>query len=121
MPELNILPCDSEWNCYRTSKSYAVSQSLLLDYSEQAVRQHGGRVSSVSADDLSLKSTFLIAGYTDDVAIQITSDETSSVLTIRSKSRVGTFDLFVNRVRVWGVMKKIDTLVAAEHAAVTNG
>ena len=59
-------------------------------------------------DQFALAASFLIAGYIDDVMIQIAGDEVTSELTIRSKSRIGNFDLFVNYFRVWGILKKID-------------
>jgi uncharacterized protein (DUF1499 family) len=51
-------------------------------------------------EEYAFHAVFRISGFLDDVLVAVDPDGDGATVTVRSSSRLGRFDLFVNRVRV---------------------
>lgn len=94
-------PCPGKPNCLRLSVFTDTTADSLFHTSVSTVRDMGYKIIESNQDSLSIKSEFKAFVFTDDFLIYITlpyntSTDSTSVLHIRSSSRVGQSDLGVN-------------------------
>lgn len=98
----NPLPeCESRWNCHRRSVTLPVGAHESAQIVADAIRDMGGFLRS--ADGTSGEAVFRIPvfGWRDDVQFRAEPrPDGGSVLHLRSKSRVGRFDIGANRHRL---------------------
>lgn len=98
----NPLPeCESRWNCHRRSMTLPVGAHEAAQVVADVIRDMGGTLRS--ADGRSGEATFRIPviGWRDDVQFRAEPQpDGGCILHLRSKSRVGRFDIGANRHRL---------------------
>ncbi len=104
MPEIsNLLPeCPSTPNCVRKTVFLESDSSQTFDAAKAALEKLGAEEINIHSDQNKIDAVFKIPifGYRDDVSILIQKQDAKSVLFIRSASREGHWDIFVNGIRV---------------------
>lgn len=101
--------CETPSNCERTSQTYAVSATTLFDAAQQALRKLGPTTVQTSSDSLQASAVYRVGFFfNDDVTVAVTSQDGTSTLHIRSASRVGRYDLEVNRRRVRNLLDAVE-------------
>jgi len=97
-----LAPCPDSPNCIRVSRRSDRDPDKLFADTENALKSAGAESVNPDSERLSIDAIFRIPlfGFRDDVTIKIEKDENSTILHIRSASRVGHGDLGVNARRV---------------------
>ncbi|MFB6272898.1 MAG: DUF1499 domain-containing protein [Salinibacter sp.] len=101
--------CDAPTNCVRASRSYPVPASTLFDAAQQALKTLGPTTHRTASDSLRASAVYRVGLlFRDDVTVAVTSQGDTSTLHVRSASRVGLYDLGVNRRRVRDLLDAVD-------------
>lgn len=97
-----------------STQSYAKSSDVLFSTAQNAVHELGWEL--VNADKsqgiIEATDTTYWFGFKDDVVIRVRAVGETSVMDIRSKSRVGKSDLGKNAERIHALIKHINTALA---------
>ena len=97
-----------------TTQRYAKSADVLFSTAQNAVHELGWEL--VNADKsqgiIEATDTTYWFGFKDDVVIRVRAVGETSVMDIRSKSRVGKSDLGKNAERIHALIKHINTALA---------
>ncbi|MDZ7682474.1 MAG: DUF1499 domain-containing protein [Fodinibius sp.] len=99
----NPLPsCPDSPNCIRITKQIEAPSDEVFDNALATLNAMGPQQITEQRDSLKIATVFNVAFvFQDDMAVQVTvNDSTSSMLHVRSASRVGESDLGVNTRRV---------------------
>jgi uncharacterized protein (DUF1499 family) len=124
-PSDRLAPCPSSPNCVSTQAKggyhaippipYSGSREVVLDYLKAVLQKmKRSRIITVTPDYLHAEfRTFL--GFVDDVEFYI--DEEQHLIHMRSASRVGYWDLGVNRRRLEAIRVEFDRLGSKEAKA----
>jgi uncharacterized protein (DUF1499 family) len=110
-----IPDCPNRPICYRVSIRYSVDPEGLHASVLDALRVIGARLTSSESWLVSAEAE--IGPFIDDVTIGTEPASGGSVVTVRSASRVGGWDLGVNRRRVRRIVRILD----ARHPRLTQG
>jgi uncharacterized protein (DUF1499 family) len=105
----NPLPeCPSSPNCVRKAFVLESDSSQTFVAANKALEILGAETIDVNPEELKIDAVFRIPvfGYRDDVSIIIQPDKKASILYIRSASREGYWDIFVNSIRVRRIINK---------------
>ncbi|MEO1023435.1 MAG: DUF1499 domain-containing protein [Bacteroidota bacterium] len=113
----HILPeCPSSPNCNREQVLYQQVPDTLFSVTKQALNDLNPVEAFAEDDSLTMHAVFRIPvfGWKDDVhiVVQPADDSSSSVLHIRSASRIGYSDLGVNKRRIQTIKKSINTYLS---------
>ncbi len=106
----NPLPeCPSSPNCVREEITVPYDSSRTFSAVEVALEKIGTELIKKDDSKFRIDAVFKIPlfGYRDDVAILIQPESDSSTIFIRSASREGYWDLFVNGIRVRRIINQI--------------
>ena len=106
----NPLPeCPSSPNCVRKAISIADDSTQAFTAVEAALQKIGAESVEIKESELRVDAVFKIPifGYRDDVAILVKPENDSSIIFIRSASREGYWDIFVNSIRVRRIINQI--------------
>lgn len=106
----NPLPeCPSSPNCIRKAIAVLSDSSRTFSAVEAALENIGAESIKKEASAFRIDAVFKIPifGYRDDVAILIKPESDSSTIFIRSASREGYWDIFVNSIRVRRIINQI--------------
>ncbi|MBO6547709.1 MAG: DUF1499 domain-containing protein [Balneolaceae bacterium] len=106
----NPLPeCPSTPNCVRKAISVEGDSSTTFSAVEEALEKIGAESIKKEESKLRIDAIFKIPifGYRDDVAVLVEPKNESSTIFIRSASREGHWDIFVNSIRVRRIINQI--------------
>ncbi|MCG8372991.1 MAG: DUF1499 domain-containing protein [Balneolales bacterium] len=113
----NPLPkCPGTPNCVRTSASFSEDSATVMNAFDQALRNLNATNVQWDADSSHINAEFTIPvfGWIDDVTISVQpKTPTESIAYIRSASRVGTWDIWVNPIRVNKLIKRVNKLLSS--------
>ena len=95
-------PCPDSPNCVRSAYEFSADSSTVFSKAEETLEEMGVHSLEWSSDSTQINAVFRIPvfGWLDDVDIAIKPSQNRSTLYIRSASRVGYYDLGVNKRRV---------------------
>ena len=102
-------PCPSSPNCVRVSVPFEADS---VEHLSQALSTSLDDMNAFSVSEIpdsgSISAVFRIPvfGWKDDVSIQITEQNSGTIVHIRSASRVGYYDLGVNKRRVKKLIRR---------------
>jgi uncharacterized protein (DUF1499 family) len=101
--------CEAPTNCERTSQTYAAPASTLFNAAQQALKQLGPTTHRTSPGSLRASAVYRVGlAFEDDVTVVVTAQDDTSTLHVRSASRVGLYDLEVNRRRVRNLLDTVE-------------
>ncbi len=105
----NPLPdCPDTPNCERISQGYDVPADTLFQAAQSALDDLGPAQLQLQPDSMRATAVYRVAlVFKDDVHVAVDSQDTGSVLHVRSASRVGQSDLGVNRRRVQRLLTRV--------------
>ena len=110
-----LLPCPDTPNCKRQSREFSVDPGVLFGAVQSTLADMGPVKMNVQPSDRSVHTVFRVAFFfKDDVDVVIvphgeTGDR--STLHIRSASRMGEYDLGVNRRRIDRFFRRLEKRV----------
>ncbi len=95
-------PCPGSPNCIVVSKSFNITPDKLFPVTSTSLQKMNPFQIKTDSQSLKVKAVFRIPVFLfkDDFQIIITANNASSILHVKSNSRVGHSDLGVNRRRV---------------------
>lgn len=105
----NPLPeCPSSPNCVRKAFVFESDSIQTFAAVSTALEILDAETIETNQDKLKIDAVFKIPifGYRDDVSVIIQPDGEDSALYIRSASRLGYWDIFVNSIRVKRIINK---------------
>ena len=110
----NPLPtCPTPTNCVRVSQSYSVPADRLFAATQQALDTLSPIAHEQTPNALRASAVYRVGGlFKDDVAVAITSQNSTSTVHLRSESRIGLYDFEVNRRRVRTLLDAIDAALS---------
>lgn len=102
-------PCPDSPNCVRITKKIQVSKDVVFKAAKSALEKMGPIELKIIDVPPRIRAVFKVLRFKDDFVL-LAEEETdsSSLIHIRSSSRVGQSDLGVNRRRVKRFLKKLD-------------
>ena len=102
-------PCPDSPNCIVVSKQFAISKKNLFSFVLQSIDEMKPHQSEADSQSLQIKAVFRIPVFffKDDLKVVITEEKGTSVLHVKSSSRIGHGDLGVNRRRVQKLLSLI--------------
>ncbi len=104
-----LLPCPDSPNCVRVSKKFETSRDIIFKAAKSAIKKMGPVNMKIIDDPLRINAVFKAFIFKDDFVLLVESkSESSTVIHIRSSSRIGHGDLGVNRRRVKKFLRKLD-------------
>lgn len=99
--EIPLPPCPDTPNCVRTSRTYELSADPVYRAAQEALESLRPIRLRLRPDEHRAEAVYRVGlVFKDDVDVAVTPSDAGSVLHIRSASRVGSWDLGVNRRRV---------------------
>jgi uncharacterized protein (DUF1499 family) len=106
--------CPDTPNCARISVPFQVDASLLYKYSLRTLRAMRTFKIKENSEKYHIHAVFKIRifGYKDDFEVQISTENKSSLLHLKSASRVGYSDLGVNRRRILRFLDNLNSLIS---------
>ena len=106
----NPLPtCPDSPNCIRITQPFSLPGDTVYSYALASLQSMNPEKITENRDSLKISTVFKIFLFRDDLEVQVTGqDSSSSLLHVRSASRVGESDLGVNTRRVKKFLRKID-------------
>ncbi|GAB5408181.1 MAG: hypothetical protein BalsKO_05460 [Balneolaceae bacterium] len=111
MPSIkNPLPeCPSTPNCKKATFIVEHDSSSVFVAFEEALNSMNAETISKSENSSQIDAVFKIPifGYRDDVTVLIQPEGSSSQIYIRSASREGHWDIWVNTIRVHRLIKNV--------------
>lgn len=107
-------PCPSTPNCVRVSRNFKsgieqVSQRLIQIFEGEA---HKFKVIDPKRIELHAVYRIPLFGFKDDVDVIMEEAEGETTVHIRSASRLGAYDLGVNRRRVKRIFRKLNSKIS---------
>lgn len=103
-------PCPDSPNCIRITKEINTPVDTAFAASVEALKIMEPEQTSISKQHHKIETVFKVFVFRDDMVIQVTEDAgESSLLHIRSASRIGKSDLGVNTRRVKTFLEQFQT------------
>lgn len=99
----NPLPaCPASPNCIRTQVVIPVDSALALGLANEVFEEMNAQTIEIDSDSASINTVFKIPvfGWLDDMDVVVNGDNEQCTIYLRSASRIGYFDLWVNKIRV---------------------
>ncbi|NGP86793.1 DUF1499 domain-containing protein [Fodinibius halophilus] len=105
----NPLPaCPGSPNCIRTTKVFEVPAAKLFPVAIDSLCELNPKKLILPQEEYTIKSVFKVMFFNDDMTIKLTQrDSATTLVHLRSASRVGQSDLGVNRRRVNTFIKNL--------------
>ncbi|MDZ7805752.1 MAG: DUF1499 domain-containing protein [Gracilimonas sp.] len=107
----NPLPeCPGSPNCVRTHKVFDAGIEVIFEYLSQIFEEDAYKFIVKDPKRIELHAVYRIPlfGFKDDVNVIIEEYEEKTIFYIRSASRVGEYDLGVNKRRVRKIFNKLE-------------
>ncbi len=108
-PRNPLPPCPATPNCIRTSEAFDKGIEKVFEAVTQVIEDEAHSFEVVNPRRIEIHAVYRIPvfGFKDDVDIILEDAGKETVLFIRSASRLGTYDLGVNKRRIKRVLRKI--------------
>lgn len=102
-------PCPITPNCKRAARSYAAGVETVFEALTQILETEAHSYQVVDPKRIEIHAVYRIPifGFKDDVDLILEEKDGKTIVFIRSASRLGAFDLFVNHLRVQHILRKI--------------
>lgn len=102
-------PCPDSPNCVRVSRKFELTRDIVFEAAKSAIERMGPTNVKITDDPPRIAAVFKALIFKDDFILQLENrDKSSTMIHIRSSSRVGYGDLGVNRRRVKRFLRKLD-------------
>lgn len=100
--------CPSTPNCERIAFTINEDIGVVFDKVINTLEQMNAEEITIDKQSQRIDAVFKIPvfGYRDDVAVVVTTDTDSTTMFIRSSSREGHWDIWVNKIRVKKIIKR---------------
>ena len=108
--EQNPLPaCPDSPNCIRITKQFPMPGDTVYSYALASLQSMNPEKITEKRDSLTITTVFKVFLFRDDLDVQVSGqDSSSSLLHVRSASRVGESDLGVNTRRVKKFLQNVE-------------
>ncbi|WP_171032766.1 DUF1499 domain-containing protein [Fodinibius saliphilus] len=118
----NPLPdCPGSPNCIRTTKVFEVPADKLFSIAMDSLCEMNPKKLIIPQEKYTIKSVFKVMFFNDDMTIKLTPrDSATTLVHLRSASRVGQSDLGVNRRRVNTFIKNLQNQLAIPKDEITS-
>ncbi len=113
-PSKNPLPpCPATPNCIRTSQIFETGAEKLFEILTQVFDKEAYRYEVIDPKRIELHAVYKIPffGFRDDLDVILDETEGKTLVFIRSASRVGNYDLGVNKRRVKRILRKLKSKI----------
>jgi len=113
-PMKNPLPeCPGSPNCIRTQKAFDAGMEMVFEYLSQIFEEDALQFDIEDPKRIEIHAVYRIPvfGFKDDVNVILNEKGGKTVVFIRSASRVGEYDLGVNKRRVRKIFNKLQTKI----------
>jgi uncharacterized protein (DUF1499 family) len=113
-PNNNPLPeCPDSPNCIRTHKAFDAGMEMVFEYLSQIFEEDAHEFDIEDPKRIEIHAVYRIPvfGFKDDVNVILNENDGKTVVYIRSASRVGEYDLGVNKRRVRKILNKLQTKI----------
>lgn len=102
-------PCPVTPNCVRTSLVFDAGMEKVHEVLTHIFEREAHRFEVIAPKRIELHAVYRIPlfGFKDDVDVILEEADNETILFIRSASRVGKFDLGVNKRRVKRILRKV--------------
>jgi len=108
-PDHPLPPCSVPTNCERTSSAYDVPTETLFAATRHALDRLAPIAHRRASDSLRASAVYRVGGiFKDDVTAVVLPNSDASTLHLRSSSRIGLYDLEVNRRRVRNLLDAVE-------------
>lgn len=107
---INPLPeCPGSPNCIRTHKVFDAGIEMVFEYLTQIFEEDAHEFDIEDPKRIEIHAVYRIPlfGFKDDVNVILDEIEGKTIIYIRSASRVGEYDLGVNKRRVREIFSKL--------------
>ncbi len=107
----NPLPqCPDSPNCIRTEMAFKAGMEMVFEYLSQIFEKDAFEFEVKDPKRIELHAVYRIPvfGFKDDVNVILDEKEGKTVVYIRSASRLGEYDLGVNKRRVKKIFRKLN-------------
>lgn len=107
-------PCPATPNCIRTALILQAGVEQVYDAITQIFEQEAHRFEVIDPKRIELHAVYRIPvfGFNDDVDVIMEETEGKTMVFIRSASRVGSYDLGVNKRRVKRIFRKLKSKIS---------
>lgn len=102
-------PCPGTPNCIRTSKVFKHGMEEIFDAITQVFENEAHNFEVIDPKRIEIHAVYKIPvfGFKDDVDVIMEEQSGSTTVFIRSASRLGAYDLGVNRRRIKRIFRKM--------------
>lgn len=110
----NPLPeCPGSPNCIRTQKVFDTGMERVFEYLSQIFEEDAHEYNVEDPKRIEIHAVYRIPvfGFKDDVNVILEEKDSETVVYIRSASRVGEYDLGVNKRRVHRIFNKLQAKI----------
>ncbi|MDR9418203.1 DUF1499 domain-containing protein [Gracilimonas sp.] len=106
-------PCPVTPNCIRTSKVYKAKADVVFEALKNIFAKEAHSFEVIDSDHFEVHSVYRIPlfGFKDDVDVILDEDSDKTTVFIRSASRLGAYDLGVNKRRVKRIFRKLESKI----------
>lgn len=106
-------PCPVTPNCVRTAKNYDVGVEKVFEALSQIFAQEAHSYEVLNPKRVEVHAVYRIPvfGFKDDVDVILEESGGQTTVFIRSASRLGAYDLGVNKRRVNRIFRKLDSKI----------
>ncbi len=110
----NPLPeCPDSPNCIRTQQVFDAGVEKVFEYLSQIFEEDAHEFDIKDPKRIQIHAVYRIPvfGFKDDVNVILDEKEGKTMVYIRSASRIGEYDLGVNKRRVYNILNKLQTKI----------
>lgn len=106
-------PCPITPNCERTSWVFDAGMEKIFEMLTRIFEQEAHRFEILDPRRIEIHAVYKIpvVGFKDDVDVILEETDGKTTVFIRSASRVGTYDLGVNKRRVKRILRKLKSKI----------
>lgn len=107
---INPLPeCPGSPNCIRAQKDFDAGMEMIFEYLSQIFEEDAHEFNIRDPKRIQIHAVYRIPvfGFKDDVHVILDENDGKTTVYIRSASRVGEYDLGVNKRRVRKIFNKL--------------
>lgn len=109
-----LRPCPSTPNCVRFSRNFKAGIEKVFERLIQIFEGEAHKYEIIDPKRIELHAVYRIPvfGFKDDVDVILEEAEGETTVHIRSASRLGAYDLGVNRRRVKRIFRKLNSKIS---------
>lgn len=108
-PKNPLPPCPATPNCVRTAKVFEIGVEKVFEILNHIFEKEAYTYEVIDPKRIELHAVYKIPffGFRDDVDVILDETDGQTTVFIRSASRLGAFDLGVNKRRVGRIFRKL--------------